>query len=334
MKAIVFDRFGDPAEVLQVRDLPITQPGPGQVRVRMTYSPINPSDLSVVRGQYGRLPALPATPGFEGAGVVEATGGGFLGNRRLGRRVAVLNAKGGNWQEYVIVPAKQVVPVPHQVVDEQAATFFVNPASALAMIQYVLKVPRGAWLLQTAAGSALGRMVIRLGRHLGFRTINVVRRREQAQELLQAGGDAVICSCEESIEEWVQKITGGQGVLYALDAVGGATGVAVVKSLAAGGRLLLYGTLSGEPIQLDPRALMTGSRKIEGFWLSNWVSRQSLVTMMLLFRRINKLLAAGILTSDVGASFAMEDIHSAVAEAQKPGRHGKILLRLNATLTR
>jgi len=329
MKAIVFDRFGNPAEVLQVRDLPMPQPGPGEVRVRMTYSPINPSDLSVVRGQYGRLPALPATPGFEGAGVVEATGGGFLGNRRLGRRVAVLNGKGGNWQEYVIVPAKQVVPVPHQVVDEQAATFFVNPASALVMIQYVLKVPRGAWLLQTAAGSALGRMVIRLGRHLGFRTINVVRRREQGQELLQAGGDAVICSCEESIEEWVQKITGDQGVLYALDAVGGATGMAVVKSLAAGGRLLLYGTLSGEPIQLDPRALMTGSRKIEGFWLSNWVSRQSLVTMMLLFRRINKLLAAGILTSDVGATFTMEDIQSAVVEAQKPGRHGKVLLRLN-----
>jgi len=234
MKAIVFDRFGDPAEVLLVRDLPMPQPGPGEVRVRMTYSPINPSDLSVVSGQYGRLPDLPATPGFEGVGVVEAAGEGLLGKLRVGRRVAVLNGKGGNWQEYVTVPAKQVVPVPRQVADEQAATFFVNPASAMAMVQYVLKVPRGAWLLQTAAGSALGRMVIRLSRHLSFRTINVVRRREQVQELLHAGGDAVICSNEDSIEEWVQKITGGQGVSYALDAVGGATGVAVVKSLAAG----------------------------------------------------------------------------------------------------
>jgi NADPH2:quinone reductase len=328
MKAIVFDRFGDPAEVLLVRELPMPQPGPGEVRVRMTYSPINPSDLSVVSGQYGRLPALPATPGFEGVGVVEAAGEGLLGKLRLGRRVAVLNGKGGNWQEYVTVPAKQVVPVPRQVADEQAATFFVNPASAMAMVQHVLKVPRGAWLLQTAAGSALGRMVIRLARHLSFRTINVVRRREQVQELLHAGGDAVICSNEDSIEEWVQKITGGQGVSYALDAVGGATAVAVVKSLAAGGRMLVYGTLSGEPLQLDPRSLMTGSRKIEGFWLSNWVSRQSLLTMMLLFRRINKLLLNGVLTSEVGAAFRIEDIQSAVLEAQKPGRHGKILLRL------
>jgi NADPH:quinone reductase-like Zn-dependent oxidoreductase len=330
MKAIVFDCFGDPAEVLQVRDIPVPEPGWGEVRVRMICSPINPSDLSVVRGEYGRLPDLPATPGFEGAGVVEATGGGILGKLRQGRRVAVLNGKGGSWQEYVIVPAKQAVPVPSDLKDEQAATFFVNPASALAMIQYVLKVPSGAWVLQTAAGSALGRMVIRLGRHLGFRTINVVRRREQVQELLHAGGDAVICSCEDSIEEWVQKITGGQGVSYALDAVGGATAAAVVKSLSQGGRLLLYGTLSGEPLQLDPRVLMSGSRKIEGFWLSNWASQQGVMTMLLLFRRINKLLAAGILTTEVGDIFPMTDIQTAVREAVKPGRQGKVLLRLSS----
>jgi NADPH:quinone reductase len=329
MKAIVFERFGDPAEVLQVRDVPVPQPGPGEVRVRMLCSPINPSDLMVVRGQYGRLPDLPATPGFEGAGVVEATGGGLLGKFRQGRRVAVLNGKGGNWQEYVIVPAKQVVPVPSELKDEQAATFFVNPASALIMTQYVLKVPQGAWVLQTAAGSALGRMIIRLGRYLGFRTINVVRRREQVQELLHAGGDAVICSSEDSIEEWVQKITGGQGVSYALDAVGGATATGVVKSLSLEGRLLLYGTLSGEPLQLDPRILMAGSRKVEGFWLSNWASQQGLLTMLLLFRRINKLLAAGILTTEVGQTFPPADIKTAVQEAMKPGRKGKVLLRLD-----
>src|SRR5215469_6292762 len=62
MKAVVFDRFGDPVEVLQVRDMPLPEPGPGQVRVRMRASPINPSDLMTVRGQYGRQPALPATP--------------------------------------------------------------------------------------------------------------------------------------------------------------------------------------------------------------------------------------------------------------------------------
>ncbi len=328
MKAVIFDHFGEPSEVLQVRDVPAPQPGKGEVRVRMTYSPINPSDLLVVRGEYGRLPSLPATPGFEGMGVVEASGGGLLGKLRLGRRVAVLNGKGGNWQEQVIVPAKQVVPIPSAISDEQAATFFVNPASALVMTQYILKVPRGAWLLQTAAGSALGRMVIRLGRHVGFRTINVVRRKEQVEELLAVGADAVINSSEESIEEKVRTITKSEAVHFALDAVGGPTALSVVKSLADEARLIVYGTLSGQPISLDSRLLMTGSRCIEGFWLSNWVRRQRPLTMLGLFRRIRKLMAAGVLHSDVAATFPFEEIHAAVREAAKSGRSGKILLSL------
>src|SRR6202011_4295223 len=128
-----------------------------------------------------------------------------------------------NWQEQVIVPARQVVPVPRGLADEQAATFFVNPASALAMTRYVLNVPRGAWLLQTAAGSALGRMVIRLGRHTGFRTINIVRRREAVAELRGIGADEVLCSADEDIVKRVHEITGGAGAPSAIDAVAGTT---------------------------------------------------------------------------------------------------------------
>src|SRR6266446_4730347 len=105
MKALVFDKFGDPSTVLQLQDVAVPEPGPGQVRVRMLASPINPSDLLVVRGQYGRLPSLPATPGFEGVGVVEAAGPGLLRLLRglsPGRRVAVLNGTGGNWQQSVV----------------------------------------------------------------------------------------------------------------------------------------------------------------------------------------------------------------------------------------
>jgi NADPH:quinone reductase-like Zn-dependent oxidoreductase len=333
MKAIVFDHFGDPAEVLQVRDLPSPEPGRRQVRVRMIASPINPSDLLTVQGRYGRRPALPATPGFEGVGVVEAYGSGLLGRLRLGRRVAVLNGQGGNWQEQVIVPARQVIPVPPDIPDEQAATFFVNPASALVMTRYILKVPPGAWLLQTAAGSALGRMVIRLGKHFGFRTINVVRRREQAKELLQAGGDAIICTADEPIDERVRAITGGAGAAFALDAVGGATGSEVIKALAAEGRLLVYGTLADEPLRVDPRVLMVGHKTVEGFWLSEWMPKQRVLTLLGLFRRIRKLLGAGVLTSEVAATFPLEDVKTAVEQATRPGRPGKILLKMNAPPT-
>ncbi len=334
MKAIVLDRCGDPTEVLQVRDVPVLEPGPNQVRVRMIASPINPSDLLFVRGEYGRQPQLPATPGFEGVGVIESVGPGLLARiRRLGpgKRVAVLNGTGGNWQEQVVISARQVVPIPEGLSDEQAATFFINPASALVMTHYILKVPPGAWFLQTAAGSALGRMVSRLGRNAGFRTINVVRRREQAEELRRAGGDAVICTSDESIPETVQKITAGAGVPYAIDAVGGATGAAVVQSLARGGRMLVYGTLARESFNLDPRTLMVGQKSIQGFWLSEWVKDQGILTMLGLFRRIGRLLRDGILSTEVAAQFPLDEIKAAVQQAALPGRNGKVLLRIGTT---
>src|SRR6516164_4411169 len=329
MKAVVFERFGDPAEVLQVREVPEAEPGPGQVRVRMLASPIGPADFLTVRGEYGHRPKLPATPGTEGVGIVEA-GRGLLGRLRVGRRVAVLNETGGNWQEKVVVSALRVVPIPAQVASDQAATFFVNPATAFIMTRLVLNVPPGAWLLQTAAGSALGRMVIRLGRHFGFRTINVVRRHEQAEELLRAGGDAAIATESESIEDRVRALRGGEGVSFALDAVGGKTGSAVARSLARGGRLLVFGTLAEEPLSLPSRMLFLGVKRIEGFWLSEWARRQSIVTMIRLFRRIQELITKGVLTTDTGPIFPLDDIQGAVRQALAPGRSGKVLLRMGA----
>ena len=97
MKAVVFDRCGDPEEVLQVRDVPepARSPGAGKVRVRMLASPINPSDLMMVRGVYSYQPQLPATPGFEGVGIVEESGGGLVGWFQKGKRVAVASQIAG-----------------------------------------------------------------------------------------------------------------------------------------------------------------------------------------------------------------------------------------------
>jgi NADPH:quinone reductase len=331
MKAVVFDRFGPPEEVLQAREVPPPpEPGPGQVRIRMIASPVNPSDLLYIRGEYGKQPPLPATPGFEGVGIVEATGSGLFARRVRGKRVAVLNRATGNWQEQVVVPARQAIPVPSDLPNDQAAAFFVNPASAVVMTQYVLKVPPGAWLLQTAAGSALGRMVIRLGKHYGFRTINVVRRREQGEELRRAGGDAVVCTSDESLVDRVREITAGEGVLYAIDAVGGATGTAVIQALGHAGRLLLYGTLAGEPIQIDPRVLMVGQKKVEGFWLSPWTAKQGMLTMFGLIRKLGKLFREGVVTSEFGATFPLDQVQAAVKQAALPGRQGKVLLRIQS----
>jgi NADPH:quinone reductase-like Zn-dependent oxidoreductase len=331
MKAAVFEAFGEPSEVLSVKNVPIPEPGPGEVRVRMLATPVNPSDLLVVRGRYGVLPRLPATPGFEGVGIVDRAGPGLLGRWVEGKRVVVINSAGGNWAEYAVIPARQARPVPADIPDDQAAIYFVNPATVLAMVRHVLAVPKGAWLLQSAAGSTLAKMIIRLGRHDGFKTLNVVRRSEARDELVKLGGDAVISSSEGPIDEQVRKITGAEGVKYALDPIGGETGAAMFRSLGSGGRLLVYGTLSGESIQVEPRLLISGRKTIEGFWLGHWMRDRSIPSALLLFREIAALLRRGVLNSEIGASFPLEQIGEAVRHAESVGRGGKTLIRFGSS---
>ncbi|MFZ1410745.1 MAG: zinc-dependent alcohol dehydrogenase family protein [Micropruina sp.] len=329
MKAIVFDRFGPPAEVLSVRDVPTPVPGRGEVLVRMLASPLNPSDLLYVAGEYGsRRPQLPATPGFEGVGVVEASGGGGLGWLRRGQRVAVFNDGIGNWAEYTVVKALQVIPVPAQLPDEQAATMLVNPATALAMTRAVLRVPSGEWLLQSAAGGELGKMVVRLGHRYGFRTIGVVRRREQVDELTRLGANAVVVEGDGAIDEQVRALTGGLGVPYAIDAVGGTTGSAVISSLADRGRCLVYGGLAAQPVVVDPARLVFGAITVEGFYLPHWLRRRPLPAQLRHLSRVARLIQAGTLHTHVAARYPLSQITDAVQHATSKGKGGKVLLQI------
>jgi NADPH:quinone reductase-like Zn-dependent oxidoreductase len=295
----------------------------------MILSPLNPSDLMVAEGRYGVLPTLPATPGFEGVGIVDEVGPGLIGRWVQGKRVVVINSQGGNWAEYAVIPARQARPVPHDIPDEQAAAYFVNPATVLAMVRHILAVPKGEWLLQSAAGSTLGRMVIALGKHDGFKTLNVVRRHEAIDELKKLGGDAVISSSDASIEEQVSRITGGKGVRFAVDPVGGQTGTEVFRSLGENGRLILYGTLSAQPIELDPRLVISGPRSVEGFWLGHWMRQRSIPKALLLFREIASLIRQQVLSSEIGRTYPLREIQAAAREAATIGRQGKVLLKLS-----
>ncbi len=328
MKAVVFDRTGPPDQVLELRTLPEPKPGRGEVRVRMLMSPVNPSDLLYIEGKYGLKPQFPATPGFEGVGVVEESGGGLLGWFLRGKRVVVMNDRTGNWAEQAVTRAKQCIPLPADLTDEQAATFFVNPATALALTGSILKIPHGYYLLQTAAGSALGKMIIRLSIAHGFRTINVVRRREQMDELKRLGGDLVLCEADGPIDVQVRAHTKSDGVRFAIDPVGGEVGAQVIKSLAPGGKAVFYGLLSGQPVTVDPRFLIAGGKSIRGFWLGDWVKAKPFLQKLKLIRQIRKLIRSGVLATDVGATFPLDRVQDAVREAAAPGRRGKVLLRI------
>jgi NADPH:quinone reductase-like Zn-dependent oxidoreductase len=324
MQSVRFHEFGNPAEVLRVEEVERPVPGAGQVLVRMRARAINPSDLLTVRGLSGSLPVPPATPGLEGMGEVAELGEGVT-HLSAGQRVIPLGVA-GTWAEFIVAPATQLIPVPDSVSDQAAAQFVVNPLTAWIMTVEELALQPGEWLLQTAAGSTLGRVVLQIARRRGFKTINVVRRREQAEELKTLGADACICTDEEDIPERVREITGKEGLRKAIDAVGGETGAAVVHALGRGGVMLVYGLLSGQPMPIDGGRMIFTSSTVRGFWLGDWMrtappERQQAVTVEML-----RSMASNEIVPPVEAEYPLSEVLAAVAHSERPGRSGKVLL--------
>jgi len=329
MKTIQFDRYGEPVDVLSAQERAVPEPGKGEVRVRVLASPINPSDLLYVRGLYAGVQAqFPAPAGFEGVAAIDKLGPEVEG-LALGQRVAIINGEGGNWAQYAVLPAGRVLPVPADLPDEQVASFLINPATAILMVRKVLAVPKGEWLLQSAAGSELGRMIIRLAKHDGIRTINIVRRRAAVAELERLGADAVIVSTEGPVDEQVREIVGPEGVKYAIDPVAGETATQMYQALSDEGRMLVYGSLTGEPIGVgaDPRFILAGRRILEVFWFGYWNRQMDVSTRRQLIADIVSLLRDGTFTPSAPAQrFSLDKIGAAVTQAESIGRQGKVLL--------
>jgi NADPH2:quinone reductase len=327
MRALRFSRHGEPLDVLHLDDVPAPTPGPGQVRIRITHRPINPSDLLTVRGLYPIQPTLPGSPGLEGVGVVDAVGDGVT-NPARGQRVISLAGVPGTWAEQVVIPADRALPVPDAVSDQVAAQVLVNPVTAWVMLSDELALTKGDWLLQTAASSTLGHLVVQLARHRGIRTISVVRRRAQVQPLLDLGADAVVCTEDEALVERVRDVTGGKGVRGVIDAVSGPQGGEVAKCLAVGGTMLTMGVLGGTTLgPIDAGDLLFKGATIRGFWLTNWYMRQAPESVSRALTEVLTLLATGVMKPVVEAEYDLADFRDAIAHAERPGRSGKILLR-------
>ncbi len=324
-RAVRFAAFGEPADVLTLEDVPSPSPGPGEVLLRMRARPVNPSDLSVVRGRYGELPPLPATPGLEGVGEIEALGDGVDGPA-VGSRVVPLGAGPGTWAERTTAPAAALVPVPDGVSDEAAAQLVVNPLSAWVLLAEELDAQPGEWLLQSAAGSTLGRLVLQIARARGVRTINLVRRAEQADELRALGADEVVVGEGEDAVARIREITGGEGVRKAMDAVGGAVGATCAAALATRGLLVTYGRLSQQPVPLDTGLQIFRGTTVRGFWLTRWFQESSPDHVTATIGAVLGQMAAGAIDPPVEARYDLADVREAVDHAERPGRSGKVIL--------
>ena len=192
MNTLQLSSFGEPADVVELAEIPSADPGPGQLAVAIEAATINPSDLMLIRGIYGVRPELPAALGAEGVGRVVAVGAG-VESSRVGERVLVVpTLEQATWREQTIVDERNAVAIDADGDPLQLAMLGINPITAHSLLHGYVKLAPGAWVAQTGASSATARYVLALATHAGLRTLNVVRRAESVSSLLDAGGDVVL----------------------------------------------------------------------------------------------------------------------------------------------
>ena len=199
-KAAIYERHGNPSDVLRVVDQVWPVPAAHEAVVRMIAAPVNPADLNSIEGKYPIRPPLPATPGMEGAGTVIEVGTAVR-NLPIGALVILPHGL-GTWREACAVDAEKLVPVPDGVDSVQAAMLKVNPVTAWRMLHDFVSLNQGDWVIQNAANSGAGQSVIQIARELGYRTVNIVRRPELIDELSAMGADVVLLD-DDSLRETV-----------------------------------------------------------------------------------------------------------------------------------
>ena len=220
--------------------------------------------------------------------------------------------------------AQLCVPLRKSVTLEQGATMLVNPLTAWALMGEARR-GRHRSVVQTAAASALGRMILRLGRRFSIPVINVVRRAEQVELLRGMGAEHVLNSSDARFVERLREACHRLHATLGFDAVAGEMTRIVLRAQPPGSRLLLYGALSLSAAETDPGSLIFEEKRLEGFYLSNWLRRKSFLGQLQLTRQVQQLLSAELKT-EIQARLPLEEIRRALKMASTYSTAGKVLL--------
>ncbi len=289
MHAVQLD---EPNGSLTWREQPVPRPQAGQVLIRMAAAPINPSDLGALSGMgYRGLRQFPFTPGLEGSGTVVEAGGGVLSRFYLGRRVACSASLTGDgtWAEYMVTSAKACIPLGRQVSTERGSMLLVNPLSALAIFEIAQRGNHRA-IVSTAAASALGGMILRLGQRHNIPIIHVVRRQAQVDSVRALGGEYILNSSEPDFGDRLRAMAHELRATLLLDAISGDMTQQLADAAPNGSTILIYSRLSDEPCVINAGVALVKGLHFDGWFLANWLAKKNLLQILQLARRVQALL--------------------------------------------
>lgn len=320
MKAIQVQRFGGP-EVLEMAEVPLPQPGPGEVRVRLEAVGVNYIDVYHRTGLYpGDLPFI---PGMEGAGVVDAVGEGVT-RVSVGDRVAYCMHR-GSYAQYQTVPARTVVKLPDTVSFQQAASLMLQGMTAHYLTCSTFPLEPGHRCLVHAAAGGAGLLLVQMAKLRGATVYGTVSTPEKAELARAAGADEVILYTETDFVQRVQELTGGEGVHVVYDSVGQATFEGSLRCLRPRGYLVLFGQSSGPVPPVDPQVLARGgSLFLTRPSLSEYVATEEELDWRA--HELFRWLSEGKLQLRIDSTFALSEAAEAHRRLQSRRSSGKILL--------
>ena len=322
LKAQYQHRGPVPQDVIEAIEFQLPAPAAGQALIKVLASPINPSDVLTLTGEYGILPPLPAIGGNEGVGRIEALGEG-VSHLQVGQTV-LLPVGSGTWTSHMLAEAAKLIALP-AANPPQLSMLTINPPTAYLMLKEFVDLQPGDWVIQNAANSGVGSYLIQLAKIRGLKTVNVVRREAAVADVQAQGGDVVLVDGPD-LHKRVKAATDGAAIKLGIDAVAGTGTEHLANCLSEGGVLVKYGRMSGEPCQITPSAFVFRDLTLRGFWLAKWFQKATPAQQMAVFGELIQLIASGKLNTKVAATYDVSQIKQAVAAAAGGERGGKILI--------
>jgi NADPH:quinone reductase len=318
MKAIVVHEFGAP-EVLKFEEIAKPAPGPGQILVRIHAAGVNPADTYMRSGNYARKPALPYTPGVDGAGVIESVGTGVT-NFKSGDRVYLAGSVTGTYAEYATVAASDAYRLPEKISFAQGAAIHIPYATAFRGLFQMAHARPNEWLLVHGASGGVGIAAVQFARAAGMRVIGTAGTDRGRELVLREGAHHVIDHRAPDAAPRILELTGGRGADVILEMLANVNLGNDLKMLAPRGRVVVIGS-RGE-VQVNPRDLMAR----EGAILAVMLWGVPPDEMTAIHAAIGAGLENGTLRSIVGKELPLAEAARAHKEVLEPGAYGKIVL--------
>lgn len=317
---------GPPAEVVKAAMHQLPDLGPHDVRVRMKFAPVNPADINVIQGNYGRKPRLPCIPGHEGAGVVEAVGAGVTSLCAGDPVIPLLGA--GTWTQHMVAAEHFFAKLPAAIDLAQAAMLRINPVTAWLLLREFIPLAEGDWIAQNAGNSAVGRALIQIAKKQGVRTLSFVRRPELIAELTALGADAVFLDDAEGLAAARTRL-GADKVHLAANAVSGDSAIRLMDLLAPEGTLVTYGAMSLKSLKVPNGFLIFKDLRLRGLWVTRWLEHAGADKLYEALEPLAEMMLAGELRLQIEEIVPFRESARALARAAESGRAGKILLNFS-----